>query len=171
MQNATFHNFSIEAFTGYWNGKPKTFQPGEKVYMPAYLAEHFAKHLANRELIRAGKDTYTSPKFPRQVPVFMEVFNKAYIPDTAPAANNEIDAEIARAKAEPSMNVEIKKPANIDEGPAAAQSAIAGETPERELDTENPTGPGKAPQVITPPAGDDDDESGFDLTGDKNAKA
>jgi len=171
MQNATFHNFSSEPFTGYWNGKPKTFKVGEKVYMPAYLAEHFAKHLANRELIRTGKETYTSPKFPRQVPVFMEMFNKAYIADTALEADNEIDAEIARAAAEPSMNIEVKKPANIDEGPASAQQALIEKVPEKELDTENPTGPGKAAQIITPPAGDDDDESGFDLTGSNDAKA
>lgn len=171
MQNATFHNFSIEAFTGYWNGKPKTFKAGERVYMPAYLAEHFAKHLANRELIRIGKETYTSPKFPRQVPIFMEMFNKAFIADGVVEGGNEIDSEIARAKAEPSMNVEVKKPANIDEGPAAAQKALADKSPEKELDTDNPTGPGKEAQVITPPAGDDDDESGFDLAGNNDAKA
>lgn len=162
MSNATFHNFSSEAFTGYWNGKPKTFKAGERVYMPAYLAEHFAKHLANRELIRAGKESYTSPKFPRQVPQFMEVFNKAFIPDTAPEANNEIDAEIARAKAEPSMNIEIKKPENIDEGPAAAQHALANKAPETELEIEN-VGPGKESMVISTPEDEADDESGFDV--------
>lgn len=168
MANATFHNFSNEPFTGYWDGKPKTFKAGDRVYMPAWLAEHFAKHLANRELIRAGKETYTSPKFPRQVPQFMEVFNKAFIPEAAKAGETEIDRVISSAEAskgEPSMNIDLKKPANIDEGPAAAQAAMAAEKEPQELDIHNAhsqtAGPGREPQLISVPGGDDD-ESNFE---------
>ena len=161
MANATFHNFSGEPFTGYWNGKPKTFKAGERVYMPSYLAEHFAKHLANRELIRTGKEVYTSPKNPGQVIQFMEVFNKAFIRDAVSDAQGELDAEIATAQTKaPSMNVEVKQPDRIDHGPAAAQAAAASAPAEQELEI---TGPGKKPQIINPPAGDEDDESGFDL--------
>lgn len=165
MNNATFHNFSSEPFTGYWNGKPKTFKAGERVYMPAYLAEHFAKHLTNRELQKTAKgENYTSPKFPRQVPEFMEMFNKAFIPEKVIAGETEIDREIASATASkgmPSMNIDVKAPANIDEGPAAAQAAIASEKAPEELDihdaSNQKTGPGSAPQIIGTPDGDDDD--------------
>lgn len=167
MTNATFYNFSAEAFTGYWNGKSKTFKAGEKVYMPAYLAEHFAKHLTNRELIRTGKETYTSPKDPAKTPQFMEVFNKAFIRDTASENQNEIDAEISAVQGRaPSMNIDLKQPGSLDKGPAAAQEALANEVPAEELNV----GPGSAPQVINGPAGDDDDESAFD-TGNSDAKA
>ena len=166
--NATFHNFSSESFTGYWDGRPKTFKAGDRVYMPAYLAEHFAKHLANRELIRAGKESYTSPKFPRQVPQFMEVFNKAFIPEAAVEGEDALDREIASARAskgEPSMNINVKKPENIDEGPAAAQAVLAERQAPEELDIHDAhtqtTGPGREPQVISAPD-DADDESGFD---------
>ena len=142
MTNATFHNFSSEPFTGYWNGKPKTFKPGERLYMPAYLAEHFAKHLANRELIRAGKEVYTSPKNPGQVPQFMEVFSKAFIPDEPVEGRTELDDEINAAVREPSMNIEVEKPKKIDTGPAAVLK-----------------GPGSEPQIINPPDGDDEDDS------------
>lgn len=177
MANATFHNFSDEPFTGYWNGKPKTFKAGERVYMPGYLAEHFAKHLANRELIKQGKETYTSPKFPAQVPLFMEVFNKAYLPDAPRKNESEIDAEIARANAEsgmPSMSIEVKKPSSIENGPAAAQAALASEKEQEELqipatgDADQfdahaapQFGPGKESTVIGSTEGDDD-ESGFE---------
>lgn len=80
MKVALFHNFTDKAFTGYWNGKAKTFQPGAQKYLPDYLAKHYAKHLTNQVLLDEGKETSTSPKFPDQVPEFMEIFNKAYIP-------------------------------------------------------------------------------------------
>ena len=81
MKTALFSNYSNEEFTGYWDGKGKKFQPGQSLYMPDYLARHFALGLANRELLKLGKETATSPKFPEQVPDYMEQFNKAYTPD------------------------------------------------------------------------------------------
>ncbi len=89
MENKTaiFTNFTSEDFKGYWNGKGKTFRAGQSVFMPEGFARHFAKHLVNRELLRTkpdgtlvypNGDTMTSPKFPEQVPVFMELFDKAF---------------------------------------------------------------------------------------------
>lgn len=92
MQSSLFTNWTDETFTGYWDGKPKTFKPGESKYMPDFLARHFAKHLTNRELLREKKDgtlvykngdKFTTPKFPEQVPLYMELFNKAYTPEEA----------------------------------------------------------------------------------------
>ena len=149
MTNATFHNFTSEAFVGYWDGKPKTFQPGERVHMPAYLAEHFAKHLTNKELIRKGAkyETYTSPKNPGQVPEFMDIFRKAFIPDGKPIEAGSVDDEIAKATI-PSMDIQVEKPQRIDQGPAAA------------LAEEDAVGPGDAPQIITPP---DEPEGEYDI--------
>lgn len=144
MTNATFHNFDTKPFTGYWDGKPKTFAPGARVYMTSSLAEHFAKHLANRYLIEHGQEVYTSPKNPGQVPQFMDVFKRAFIADTVIENAAEVDTS-----PELSMNIEVKKPTVIEQGPAAA---LAQET----------AGQGEGAQIISPPAGDDDDESGFD---------
>lgn len=152
-QNATFHNFDSEPFTGYWNGKPKTFRPGEKVHMSSPLAEHFAKHLTNKILMRLGGkyETYTSPKNPGQVPEFMDIFRKAFIPDGKQVEEGSVDDEIAKS-VEPSMDIEVKKPETIDQGPAAALAA------------EDAAGPGEEAQIISTP--DDGDESAFDV-GDK----
>jgi len=91
MKTALFTNFSTEEFIGYWDGKGKKFAPGESVYMPDYLAQHFAKHLVNRELLRVKPDgtslykdgeKMTSPKRPNDVPMYMDLFTKAYMADS-----------------------------------------------------------------------------------------
>lgn len=167
MTNAFFHNFTDETFTGFWNGKPKTFKPGDRVLMPAWLAEHFAKHLTNRELIKAGKEVYTSPKTPGQVPEFMAVFRKCFIPESkaAAAGSNEVDEIISSAQV-PSMDIVVKKAEPIDQGAAAA---LAAENNERadggqeadpyDANSAEHVGPGKESSVITGPDGDDDEES------------
>lgn len=100
MKTSLFTNFSTEAFTGYWDGKPKTFAPGQSLYMPDYLASHFAKHLVNRELLKLGFERSTSPKRPADVPEYMDLFNKAVTPDEEtdePASKDPIDVQIAVA--------------------------------------------------------------------------
>lgn len=121
MSNATFINISDEPFTGWWNGVPKTFAPGQEKLMPAWLAEHFAKHLTNRELIKNGKETYTSPKNPRDVPEFMQIFNRAFKLERPAPGANEIDEIIDSAAAEPSMDIALAPRKTINNGPAAAE--------------------------------------------------
>lgn len=90
MKTALFTNFTTQEFIGYWDGKAKRFPAGSSLYMPDYLAKHFAKHLTNRELLKTDVngnfiykdgDKMTSPKFPEQVPMFIDLFNKAYTPE------------------------------------------------------------------------------------------
>lgn len=49
-----FYNWSDESFSYPWASEPYTFEPGEERIMEAGVAEHFAKHLADRELRRQG---------------------------------------------------------------------------------------------------------------------
>ena len=117
MKTALFTNFTDYEFIGYWDGKPKKFAPGQSIWMPDYLAKHFAKHLSNRELLRLDKngnpiykdgEKMTSPKNPEQVPLFMELFNKAYTPDETEemgSAKDDVDTLIASAN----KNRESKK--------------------------------------------------------------
>lgn len=100
-RTAEFYNFSAFEFTGYWNGKSRTFKPGERKFMPEYLARHFAKHLANQELTREGKDTATSPKKPEQVPAFMEKFDKAFHLQEGNDGDDDLDVAIDLANREP----------------------------------------------------------------------
>lgn len=89
MQKARFKNWTDRPFTGYWNGKAKTYGPGEGATMPLYLAAHYAKHLANRELLRRHKDgtlvheggeAMTSPKKPEEMPLFQKFLQNAVTP-------------------------------------------------------------------------------------------
>lgn len=100
MKTALFTNFTSEEFTGYWDGKGKKFAPGQSLYMPDYLAAHFAKHLVNRELLRRkpdgtlvikNGDKFVSPKKPEQVPVYMDLFNKAFTPDESEELGSQAD--------------------------------------------------------------------------------
>ncbi len=87
MKTAFFTNFLDKPFTFKWSGKPRTFKAGETKLMEESLARHFAKHLTNMVLLERksdgslvipGGENYTSPKFPEQVPQFMDIFNKAF---------------------------------------------------------------------------------------------
>lgn len=97
MKTALFTNFTNEEFIGYWGGKPKKFNPGQSLYMPDYLARHFAKHLTNRELLKKGMERDTSPKVKTLADGtevienvnFMNLFNKAYTPDESDEYGDE----------------------------------------------------------------------------------
>src|SRR6185436_15033421 len=94
-----FINVGSKPFTGYWDGKARTFKPSEQMWMPDFLARHYAKHLTNQLLLEDGKETMTSPKRPEQVPAFMEIFNRAYRPGNAVPVSSvsELDAKIEAA--------------------------------------------------------------------------
>ena len=81
MKIVKFVNATNEDFTGMWNGQKKLVKPGQSLYMADYLAFHFAKHLTNRELTKAGLHNFTSPKKPEEVPQFMELFDKFIVLD------------------------------------------------------------------------------------------
>lgn len=52
-----FTNFSNEDFIGYWDGTPWNIKAGETIMLQAYLSNHFAKHLINRELNKIDEST------------------------------------------------------------------------------------------------------------------
>ena len=51
----TFTNIDSEPFTGKWNSREYTIPAGKTLKLPDELARHFAKHLINKILHRAGK--------------------------------------------------------------------------------------------------------------------
>ena len=129
MKTALFRNFTPKTFTGWWNGKKKVFEPGDELWMPDYLARHFALGLTNQELLRkddvTGELIYkdgermTSPKFPEQVPLFMELYNQAYLPDNDEEdmgeKEDEIDALIGSANKNRQKKQQKSLPVQEDE--------------------------------------------------------
>lgn len=91
---AKFFNFSDELFAHpslggtddhcQWNKSPYAFPPKTEMVLDLGIAEHLAKHLANRELQRKGNpygtERDTSPKKPEENPRFMKVFKMACFP-------------------------------------------------------------------------------------------
>lgn len=164
MKTALFTNFTNEEFIGYWDGKGKKFAPGESTYMPDYLARHFAKHLTNRELLRKDKngnliykdgEKMTSPKRPEDVPLFMEIFSKAYTPEKEEelgSVNDDIDALIGSAN---KNREEDQTPTAEEVKPAKGAKGAKPKKGEKQDPTK--------PQVIVPADfdEDEDDESAF----------
>lgn len=52
-----FINWTNEDFTWKWGGEPTTIKANESIWMQDWKADHFAKHLADRELSKAGLPT------------------------------------------------------------------------------------------------------------------
>lgn len=147
-KTAIFYNFTDKPFTGYWDGKPKTIKAGRKEYMPEFLARHFAKHLANQVLIEQGKYNYTSPKFPEQVPAFMQLFTKAFILEDDAEDQTEVEMEIDVAnrrhnnREEPSLNIPETPKQSAPTTPkvvenAPTQNEKIGDTDPNEKDLED----------------------------------
>ena len=165
MKTALFTNFSNEEFTGFWNGKGKKFAPGQSVYMPDYLAKHFAKHLTNRELLKKGLERDTSPKIKVKPDGteyienvnFMELFNKAYTPDG--------EEEFAAEKDSIDVQIEVANKNRAKRGEASLPKDVAGEESQARPapsapQEQDPT----QPQIVDLPV-DEEDEASF---GDNN---
>lgn len=52
-----FKNWADEDFTYSFDGQDRTFESGKTYSVPAGAANHFAKHLAIRELYKSGNPT------------------------------------------------------------------------------------------------------------------
>lgn len=57
MQAVSFTNYTDQDFTWKFDGIEYTFPAKSSMFMEDYKAEHFAKHLIDRELTVAGKLT------------------------------------------------------------------------------------------------------------------
>jgi hypothetical protein len=188
MKTALFTNFSDEEFVGFWDGKSKTFKAGQSLWMPDYLAKHFATHLANRELQikypMKDKDgnllfddkgnqkykekypkgeTMTSPKKPEEMPIFMKLFNKAYTPDNEDEMGSEkddIDTLIS------TVNKNKQERGLSKEETPVKDSATEKQEPQEDWKESDPNKQDPAqPQVVLPADygedDDSDDESSF----------
>ena len=110
-----FINFTDQDFTCSWNGHPKLFKAHDFQFMQYGLAEHFAKHLTNRELLKRGRENDTSPKRPNENPYFMEFFRRA-IEEVGSNTPNDPDL-IAQEAIDREMKSKLAGGATAPEGP------------------------------------------------------
>jgi hypothetical protein len=83
MKAIKFKNFTKESFTHTWDSVPYTFKPNQEMYMEDWKAEHFAKHLIDRELNKIGALTNDQVKI-------AEMKKKCLIPDEEVVSESEI---------------------------------------------------------------------------------
>lgn len=57
MEAKQFINFTNEDFTWSYGGMAYTFKPNQPMFLENYKADHFAKHLIDRELNKMGVPT------------------------------------------------------------------------------------------------------------------
>jgi len=179
MPTALFYNFSDYPFTGRWNSEDMTFAPKEKRYMPAFLAQHFAKHLTNRELHRQGLDYATSPKNPEDQPEFDKLFRIAYQRDRdlpgqkRNTLKDMVDSvHLNRTAGDPGLRVSSPKSELGPDVEAKPQPRVPAPEEDPNFTRESDTvpvdgapgalGKGNAPQIVTPPDFNDDEEDGFE---------
>ena len=90
-----FVNWTGDEFIGKWDGKEQKFKPGETRYMEAWKANHYAKHLTDRELQKIGKLTTDQDR--------QKFLDKCVVLDEQVA---EVDESVAEEEA---LNLEMKK--------------------------------------------------------------
>ena len=92
--------------------------------MPDWMAKHFAKHLTNQVLLSKKTDgslvypdgeKMTSPKFPEQVPMYMELFNKAYTPDVTQEGEVKSDLDVELEILNKPASSEVKPATVVDD--------------------------------------------------------
>lgn len=107
-KNISFHNWSKDDFIGVFGKQEVTFKAGKTYSVPADTGYHFAKHLAQLELNKAGKENFTiDPPSPN----YKEYFDRAL-------PGNEVQQpfeEISYEEVNPDVNAPIteKKPKKV----------------------------------------------------------
>lgn len=135
-----FTNFSKEDFTWTWNKIPYRFPAGEFRFMETNLANHFAKHLINRELLKQNRETDTSPKKPEENVFYMALYKKAVEPvETSEGADQTaIEQEVIDRDTRARLGIKAPKaPLTVPlKKPAKAGKVAAPTEPEKEEEFE-----------------------------------
>ena len=111
MKSLQFHNWTNEEFVWTWAGDEYVFPAGSTMYLQEYLAMHFAKHLATREMFKAGLElnVYKHPQFQKNIDKCLlagesvveaksEARIEAEVMNINAEANSEIGHEVGETK-------------------------------------------------------------------------
>jgi len=92
-----FVNWTTEDFVGTWDGVERLIKAGESINLPGFLADHYAKHLVDREMMKDAKDMSLNIEAARR-PYLDKCFTQEDI-----SAPTELEAEIA------ALNLPVKE--------------------------------------------------------------
>jgi len=106
-----FTNIDIEDYEGMWGGEVKLIKAGETTQFPAFLADHYAKHLVDKILLRQGVSDYSDVQLRK--PLLEKILGNVY-----KKAEKEIGIEETQVKEEPEFvdvpKEEVKEPEVIE---------------------------------------------------------
>lgn len=131
MTTVQFVNFSNQPFSGVpymwpdpqtkeevstvdehckWDNVPDSFEPGASRYMEDWRAEHYAKHLINRELDKIGKPL-------SDVTLRAEMMKKCVMDQSAPVEKSQVDMELMNRNIAEKKKSKVKKETKETEFP------------------------------------------------------
>lgn len=96
-----FTNFSNEDFIGVWNKEQFKFKAGETMLLQGYLADHFAKHLIDRELGKLGIPVDRKDEREKMLKLAMgeiEIKAESEVKLEAAMLNEEVKEEVKEVK-------------------------------------------------------------------------
>jgi len=96
MEAKKFTNFSNESFSWKFGGVEYTFGVGQTMFLEDYKADHFAKHLIDRELNKAG--LLTNNQSAREE-MLAKCFPSDEVVSTLEALNIEETKKVSKKKA------------------------------------------------------------------------
>lgn len=99
MNAVQFCNYTNEDFTWKFDGIPYTFKAGTTMFLEDFKAQHFAKHLIDRELNKAGIDTGLQFKREELIPKIL-VASEPITPLEAMQENAKIKVETKKEETE-----------------------------------------------------------------------
>ena len=101
-----------------WGGHPHRIAPGETRRMPRYVAEHYAKHLADHILMKMEEESgrkflvnnpIERPKVLKQILVGVDEY---FLPQDEPSEGEKVARQIDQLNEEPALDVgEVPPPA------------------------------------------------------------
>ena len=100
-----FVNWTNEDFTWDWDGSPTTIKAGDSIYFEAWKAQHFAKHLTDREMNKKGILTND----PRRTDFYSKCFKKADEEIELAATEEATDEKEVEEKADDAKNSAMNK--------------------------------------------------------------
>ena len=116
-KSVLFRNWSNEDFTWTWDGTPFSFPAGREMYLQDYLADHFAKHLTDREMLKDGIELNY-----RTRPERLTYIEKCFVKDSAFDANSDALAEFENLNR--NADIEVASPKRMGR-PPKAQGTLA----------------------------------------------
>lgn len=111
MQAKKFKNWSSEEFTWKYDGVPHTFPAGMEIFLESPKADHFAKHLVDRELNKLGKPTNS----PMREELTVRCFPTEEVISQEQALNINEEVKAKAKKGKPSKKVVEEEFADLNE--------------------------------------------------------